>query len=125
MTDWPLTGTFWKLIEFIVGDSITPVLKGTVVTVQFGRSDLAGSGGCNAYCATYLLKMPSQIAIGNLAHTKKFCATPRGIMEQEEQFFDHLRSTTSFEIGADDKLVLSADEKELGLRFERLQSATI
>jgi heat shock protein HslJ len=76
----------WQATAFLQGDSVTSVLGGTEITASFDENgQLTGSAGCNAYNASYTLGR-GQIEIAMPTATRKTCAEPAGIMEQEAAY---------------------------------------
>jgi heat shock protein HslJ len=95
-----LEGTSWVLTE--LGGS--PPVQGTQITAQFAADgNLAGSGGCNSYSATYAVD-GSQLTVSQVVSTMMACDTP--IMDQETQYFTALGSAASYEI-SEEALTLS------------------
>ncbi|HUM72080.1 MAG TPA: NBR1-Ig-like domain-containing protein, partial [Chloroflexota bacterium] len=100
-TGLPLVGTNWRLTDYWDGQGATvAALPGTTVTAVFGTdSQLTGSGGCNTYNANFnLLTIPNSITIGAPASANIFCASPEGIMAQEQIYLSTLPTVTSYQI---------------------------
>jgi polar amino acid transport system substrate-binding protein len=100
-TGLPLVGTNWQLTDYWDGQgAVVATLPGTTVTAVFGAdSQLSGSGGCNNYNATYhLLTVPNAITIGTPTSANMMCATPEGIMEQEQIYLSNLPTVTGYQI---------------------------
>jgi heat shock protein HslJ len=91
-----LAGTTWRVAGYNNGrQAVVSVLGGTSLTLEFmadGR--LRGSGGCNNFGSSYTLT-GSQLGIGAAAATRKSCAEPEGVMDQEAAFLRALESVTS------------------------------
>lgn len=97
-TALPLVGTTWVLDTYHLGDIAVRVIEGTEITAVFGEDGkLTGSGGCNNYFATYNVS-GSSLTFGPAGSTKKICAEPEGIMEQEERYLSILKAVRSYEI---------------------------
>jgi putative lipoprotein len=64
----------------------------TTLTVAFGNGIVKGFAGCNTFRATYRTHGDA-IAIGPVASTRRLCADP-AVMQQEEEFLAALQSTT-------------------------------
>src|SRR5262249_2094236 len=78
-----LEGTAWTAQEYNNGrGGVVTLLAGTEITARFENGRLAGSAGCNLYTAAYSLN-GNAIEIGPAASTRRACATPPGILEQE------------------------------------------
>jgi heat shock protein HslJ len=93
----PLADTEWTVVSYADGrGEFASVLAGTDLTVAFGADGrVSGSGGCNGFAGTYAVTPPA-IKIGPVAATRKFCASPDGVMAQESAFFAALTTAASF-----------------------------
>jgi len=110
-----LAGTTWRVSGYNNGrQGVASVLAGTTVTMAFsvdGR--VSGSAGCNSYSATYT-SSESSLRFGPASTTRRMCATPERIMEQEQQFLKALeRVTTARQEG--DRLELRAADGALAV----------
>lgn len=56
-----------------------------LATALFVNGNISGNAGCNNFTAAYEIK-GKQITIGRAATTRKHCAAPDGIMQQEQQY---------------------------------------
>jgi heat shock protein HslJ len=92
-----LSGTSWRLVDYVTESSAISVLDGTAVTLNFNSdaTRVTGNGGCNDYFGDCLARGGS-ITISNLGATKKACADPPGIMTQESQYFTLLAKAERF-----------------------------
>jgi heat shock protein HslJ len=88
-----LAGTSWTLAT-LNGRS---VLKNTTVTLNFEDGWAAGSDGCNNYTASYKTE-GKKISIGPAATTRKMCAEPPNVMEQEIQYLQALTTAATYRI---------------------------
>lgn len=87
-----VAGTGWRVTGYNNGrQAVVGVLAGTSLTMIFAADGkVSGSAGCNDYMGTYaqageLLKFrPS-------ATTRKMCARPEGVMQQEQDFLKSLQ----------------------------------
>jgi heat shock protein HslJ len=106
----PLEGTPWRLASYAApGQDLRPVLPGTEVTATFEGGRLSGSAGCNRYTAGYTLGGSVwAIAIAQTASTRRFCAAPPGVMEQEAAYLAALPTATHYRIEGD-RLTLRLD----------------
>jgi len=99
----PLNGTRWWLIS--MGN--LAVILGSEVTAEFAINPdgatgaVSGSSGCNTYNASIL----SALQIGPAATTKKLCADPAGVMEQEARYLAMLASANSFSMASNQLIV--------------------
>ena len=69
-------------------------------TISFSVSDngkVKGNAGVNHYFGLWEVK-EKQISSSKMASTKKFGITPKGIMQQEEQFLSMLSTITQWHI---------------------------
>ena len=110
----PLTGTTWRLTGYNNGKGgFVSVLVDTEITAVFGNDgSLSGSAGCNRYTASYELEGES-ISIGPAGYTRKMCAEPEGIMEQESAYLTALESVTAYQIKGNALQVFGADGMRL------------
>jgi heat shock protein HslJ len=84
--DRSLEGTDWLVTGYNNGrQAVVSVLAGTELTVSFGDGMVRGSAGCNRYRAAFEAD-GERIAIGPAASTRRLCAEPEGVMEQEAAF---------------------------------------
>ncbi len=95
----PLTGTIWTVTSYNNGrGAVTGVIMGTEMNAVFAEIGLvSGSAGCNDYRAGFE-SSGNNISIGPAAVTRKLCAEPEGIMEQEAQYLAALETAATYEI---------------------------
>jgi putative lipoprotein len=92
----PLQGTFWFLTA-INGQALIPE---TLITAQFFvnpdavSGSVSGSAGCNSYTAG----ISAGFKVGAAATTRISCATPEGVMEQEELYLSQLQQATGYSL---------------------------
>jgi heat shock protein HslJ len=91
-----LAGTSWRVTGYNNGrQAVVSVLAGTALTLAFSPDGrVSGSAGCNHYSATYTFAGES-LGFGPAATTRKMCADPARIMEQEQQFLKALETVAS------------------------------
>jgi heat shock protein HslJ len=106
----PLTGTTWKLTSYHDGKSaLVSVLAGSEVNALFAEDGkLGGSAGCNNYTTGYEIDGQS-LSFGPVATTRKMCAEPEGIMEQESAYLAALERVTAYRIQGDSLELLDAE----------------
>ncbi len=94
-----LTGTDWQLLSYNNGKGgLVSSLATELITAVFGDDDIVtGFAGCNNYQATYEVDGDS-IAIGPAAATRKMCAEPQNVMEDEAGYLQALERAATFEI---------------------------
>ena len=88
----------WQATAFLQGDAVKSVLLGTEITASFDeRGELSGSAGCNTYRASYTLGR-GQIEIAEPTATRKTCAEPAGIMDQEAAYLAALAMAADYRV---------------------------
>jgi heat shock protein HslJ len=94
-----LAGSSWEVTGYNNGNqAVTSVLAGTNITAQFTRDGtLLGNSSCNDYSGPYKV-VGNQIEIGTLASSKKACADPDGVMDQEAQYLAALKTAATYKI---------------------------
>jgi heat shock protein HslJ len=94
-----LADTSWEVTAYNNGQqAVTSVLAGTTITAEFGQDGtLSGNSSCNDYSGPYKAA-GNQIKIGPLGSTKKACADPAGVMDQEAQYLAALETVAIFKI---------------------------
>jgi heat shock protein HslJ len=83
----PFEGTTWELAFYPATDANAPVaiIPGTKITATFDGQKMTGNAGCNDYSADYTRDNTS-FKLGPVTATKKTCAEPKGVMEQEQAY---------------------------------------
>ncbi|NIN65649.1 MAG: META domain-containing protein [Anaerolineae bacterium] len=99
-----LDGTEWVLTS-LNGDS---PLQGTEITLAFDDGEASGSAGCNTYFGPYTVDGAGGLTFHGLANTEMACLEPEGIMEQETEYLQTLRSATRYTV-TDGQLEILAD----------------
>lgn len=119
-----LVGSQWQLVSFIdytTGRVETPVVEGSIVTIEFGEGGaVAGSGGCNRFTGSYETR-GELLSFSPLASTRRAC-TDAAITQQEQDFFNALSLVQSYSISQGGSLSLFYDGGMYGLHFARLQT---
>jgi heat shock protein HslJ len=91
-----LAGTAWKVMAYNNGrQAVVGVLGGTRITARFGGGQVTGDAGCNRYFVAYQASDES-VTIQRPAVTRRFCAEPEGVMDQEAAFLEALQSAVRF-----------------------------
>lgn len=110
-----LAPSSWRVTAFNNGkQGVVSVLGDSEINVHFGAGGaLSGSAGCNTFNAVYATSGQG-IKITRLAATKKVCARPRGLMEQEAQFLRALE-TAAIWILDGDRLELRTSRQSLAV----------
>ena len=93
-----LDATSWKLESYAddAGDMVDALPK-SVVTLNFQAEQVSGSAGCNNYNGSYQTT-GSKIEFGPMAATRKMCAQPLGIMEQEDSYLADLAAAYEYNL---------------------------
>jgi heat shock protein HslJ len=80
------------------GGELESLVTGVHITATFTEdAQLRGGAGCNTYRTTYAID-GSAIEISPPASTKKFCAEPEGVMEQEMRYLAALAGAERFRV---------------------------
>ncbi len=97
-----LTGAAWLVTGYNNGkQAVVSPLVGSEITAAFSSAGkLTGSAGCNQYTADYEIK-GSSIQVGPPATTRKMCAEPAGVMDQEAQYLAALQTASSYHLEGD------------------------
>jgi heat shock protein HslJ len=99
----------WTATAILTGTALASPLSGTEITATFTEDGmLTGSAGCNRYSASYTTDAGA-IEITPLAGTKKACADPDGVMEQEAAYLASLPTAVSYRVDGGSLSLLSAD----------------
>lgn len=110
-----LAASSWRVTAYNNGkQGVVSVLSDIEIIVHFGAGGaLSGSAGCNAFNAIYATSGQG-IKISRMAATKKICARPRGIMEQEAQFLRALETAAIWLLDGD-RLELRTSRQSLAV----------
>ena len=93
-----LAGSSWDVISYNNGkQALVSLIAGTKITARFGEDGrITGHAGCNGYFASYKVT-EQRMAIGPPASTRKACAEPEGVMEQERFYLRALEMATQYQ----------------------------
>jgi len=122
MTPSPLFGQTWLLQELATPSGLKPPLAGSRIDLQLrqtsdsAKGELFGNAGCNQYRAAFTLK-GNQITIQPVAATRKSCAQPQGIMQQESRYLQRLTAAAQYQIRGNQLTLLDAEGRAIA-RFE-------
>lgn len=105
-----LAGTSWQVTGLNNGrHAVVSLVADSSVTLAFGSDGSAsGSAGCNRF-TTRFESEGSKLTFQPPAATRKLCAQPEGLMEQEQQFLTALATVTSARFEGDRLELRSAD----------------
>lgn len=97
-----LVGTSWRVTGYNNGrQAVVSVREGTSLTLQFSADGrVSGTGGCNRYTGTYT-RSGDGIGLGPLGATRRTCAEPAGVMDQEADFLRALGSASQARMDGD------------------------
>lgn len=106
----PFEGTTWSY-RFFQGElpEWQQVIPDTSITAVFEGDAISGSAGCNEYNGT-VTRNGDDITIGELASTRKMCAEPEGIMDQEERYLSALQTSVKIRESARSIELYDADQ---------------
>ena len=100
------------LLGFLCSDALiagVPLVPWLFAYITFANDGtLSGSAGCNSYTTSYTLD-GGEIEIAPPAATKKACAAPEGVMEQEAAYVAELPSATHFSAEGGTLALLAGD----------------
>jgi heat shock protein HslJ len=113
-----LAGTAWHATGINNGkEAVVSLLGDTTVTLAFTDGRATGSAGCNTYTAAYTVD-GSNVTFGPAATTRKMCARPKGVMEQEQAFLKALATVATAQVERD-RLVLRTAAGAIALSLVR------
>ena len=92
----PLQGTFW----FLISVNNKALIPGTQITAQFFVNPDAVSGSVSgiAGCNNYNAQIAPGFNVGAPATTRIACASPAGVMEQEQLYLSQLQQVTGYSL---------------------------
>jgi heat shock protein HslJ len=101
-----LTGTLWQVTNYNNGkQAVVGLVTGSEISLNFGTDgQVSGHSGCNTYRGGYETSGDT-LKVGPLASTQMACATPEGVMEQEQQYLAGLQNAATYEI-TDNRLTI-------------------
>jgi heat shock protein HslJ len=90
--------------------AVTGTMADTSITLAFdGSGQATGNAGCNSYSAAYRAGGNS-LTVERPNATMKFCETPEGVMQQEQQYLAALNSAATFNISGDQLQIRSGSD---------------
>jgi heat shock protein HslJ len=97
-----LAGTAWRITGINNGkQAVVSVLAGSAPTLAFAADGRAsGSAGCNSFSSGYTAD-GAQLKFTQPASTRKMCAEPQGVMEQEQQLLAALETVATARVEGD------------------------
>ena len=112
-------GDVWNVLAYNNGkQGVESVIAATKLTAAFDKDgNLSGFAGCNNYAATYTGASP-KISIAKVSSTRKECATPNGVMDQESRYLAALSTAATYRIEGS-RLELRTASGALAAEFQR------
>lgn len=110
-----IDGVRWLLTTFDANGTAAHVPAGSTVDATFANGTVSGSGGCNAYNASYTA-LGTQLTIGPVAATRKACIGPAG--DVENAYLAALAGVTSYAV-TNERLTLVDASGTASLTFVR------
>jgi heat shock protein HslJ len=112
-----LTSNVWNAMQVNNGKGgVASLVIGTEISAEFSDDGrVSGSSGCNTFSGGYE-RTGTAITFSPLAGTRKMCAEPAGVMEQEAAFLQALEHSTVYSI-SENRLELRNQEGALQVQF--------
>lgn len=107
----PLAGTTWQLVQ-LYGRSVTAAPGAFTLVLSDGDGRISGRGACNSLSGAYATDRSRTLTIGPLASTRMACPG----LEQEQRFFEALRTTTHYDMDGPLLLLLRNGELQAVLQ---------
>ena len=87
--------------EWVLGSlNGNALIGGREVTLRFGEASVEGSGGCNTYGGSYTASKDN-LRLSGVYATEMACMEPKGIMEQEQAYFQALNAVASYRVSGE------------------------
>jgi heat shock protein HslJ len=98
-----LAGSHWEATSYNNGEEGVVTVGGEpAITLSFGaEGEISGFGGCNTFTGTFDSPAIGQVTIGEIAATRKACAQPEGVMEQEQRYLAALPTAATYTVQGD------------------------
>jgi heat shock protein HslJ len=106
-----LAGTTWLVTGYNNGQEavVSPLLGADIIINLDDANLISGNAGCNDFFAQ-VQASNGIIEIDGVGATRRTCATPSGVMEQETEFFAALESAATYTIDGDFIELRNADD---------------
>jgi heat shock protein HslJ len=99
----------WAIVNVGSGDRLASVVPGTEPTVTFGEDGTVTlATGCNTAASTWELD-GGELMVEPMRLTRKFCAEPEGVMDQEAALVTALEAAARVEVAPGTLTILDAD----------------
>jgi heat shock protein HslJ len=94
-----LEGTTWRVRGYNNGkQAVVSVLPGSSLDATFGAEGrVSGSAGCNRYFASFSVEGEA-LSLGPVGASRRACAEPEGVMQQEAAFLAALESVATWRV---------------------------
>lgn len=114
-----LAGSSWQVTAYNNGEqAVVSILADTRITAHFGTDGrMTGGAGCNQYAASYSIE-DGAIDITQVGATRRLCAEPSGVMDQEAGFLEALPTVATFQLEGE-RLSLRAPDGALAVIMVR------
>lgn len=105
-----LAGSSWEALNINNGrQAVVGLVQGTTLTLEFGTDGQAsGSAGCNRFITTWRAD-GNALTFTPPAGTRRLCADPPGVMEQEQSFLQALTTVAEARVEGDGLELRTAD----------------
>ncbi|MDE6828302.1 MAG: META domain-containing protein [Alistipes sp.] len=107
----PLAGTTWQLVQ-LYGRSVTAAPGAFTLVLSDGDGRISGRGACNRFSGAYATDRSRALTVGSLSSTRMACPG----LEQEQRFFEALRTTTHYDMDGPLLLLLRNGELQAVLQ---------
>ncbi len=74
------------------------LLPETNITLRIKGWRVSGTGGCNGYSGEVKRLGLKVVRFGEITSSTKACSSPSGVLQQEKQFLDTLRTVTGYQL---------------------------
>ncbi len=92
----PAQGILFNLVSFGPEGAEQTLIEGSQITVTFSDQSVSGNAGCNDYTGL-VTPVDDFFTISGIAKTQNVCATPEGVMEQEQAYLAALEGTAGYQ----------------------------
>ncbi len=104
----------WELEAYGDVGSLKDLVEDTKITVEFRSAEgrIVGSSGCNSYFVDYEIDNYELSVTLPIGATMMLCF-PQPIMDQEQEYFELLKSVETFQVDDDRLIILCSGNREL------------
>ena len=109
----PLVDTEWQLLAVNTGNALVSNLATEIITAKFSDDKkIHGLAGCNIYSAVYETEQDT-LTVSLAITTRKFCQSPKGVMETEANYISALGQSVRYQITADRLTLFDKNQRRL------------